>query len=233
MSAATPPKLTPPQLPAGVLLDMDGTVIDSEPYWIAAEQELVEKFGHTWTDEDAKSLVGNSLVDSAVILQNAGVKWTVDQILDFLLDRVIADVKQRMPWRPGAQKLLAELRSAHIPYALVTASYRSFSGLVAEAGQFDALVPGDEVTHGKPHPESYLLAAQKLGVDVTKCVAIEDSVPGIASALASGAHTIGVPCMVPIPPQPGLSRVASLTDVNLPLLRIIAGGQAVDQLAGC
>lgn len=215
---------------AGVLFDMDGTVIDSEPYWIAAEQELVAIFGREWTDDQAKSLVGNSLVDSAIILQDAGVTWSVDDILDFLLERVVAQVKRRMPWRPGAQRLLAELKAAGIPYALVTASYRRFAELVAAAGQFDALVPGDEVTDGKPHPESYLLAAQKLGVDVTNCVAIEDSVPGIASALASGAHTIGVPCMVPIPPQPGLSRLASLNDLNLHLLSVIAAGNQIDQL---
>jgi len=209
---------------------MDGTVIDSEPYWIAAEQELVAIFGREWTDDQAKSLVGNSLVDSAIILQDAGVTWSVDDILDFLLERVVAQVKRRMPWRPGAQRLLAELKAAGIPYALVTASYRRFAELVAAAGQFDALVPGDEVTDGKPHPESYLLAAQKLGVDVTNCVAIEDSVPGIASALASGAHTIGVPCMVPIPPQPGLSRLASLNDLNLHLLSVIAAGNQIDQL---
>lgn len=230
MSAKSEAVSTNALLPAGVLLDMDGTVIDSEPYWIAAEHEMVGIFGREWTDVDAKALVGNSLVDSALILQSHGVAWPVEQILDFLLDRVVAQVKAKMPWRPGAQQLLAQLRAAGVPYALVTASYRRFAKLVAAAGEFDALVPGDEVTEGKPHPESYLRAAAKLGVDATNCVAIEDSPPGIASALASGAHTIGVPCMVPIPPQPGLSRVASLNDLNLSLLSVIAAGNTIDQL---
>ena len=218
------------RLPAGVLFDMDGTLIDSEPYWIAAEQELVGLHGGVWTEADGRTLVGKSLVDSALIIQNAGVNLTIPQILDFLLERVVAKVKAHTPWRPGALELLTELREAGIPYALVTASYRRFADVIGEAGLFTAVVPGDEVTNGKPHPESYLLAAAKLGVDITKCVAIEDSLPGIESALASGAHTIGIPCIVPIPPAPNLSRAHSMSELNVHVLGLIAGGQRIDFL---
>ena len=218
------------RLPAGVLFDMDGTVIDSEPYWIAAEQELVSSFGGIWTEEHGRQLVGKSLVDSAEILRSAGVQLSVAEVLEFLLDRVVAAVKKKIPWRPGAVALLAELRAAGIPYALVTASYRRFAEIIAEAGSFDAMVPGDEVTNGKPHPESYILAAEKLGVDIKKCVAMEDSLPGIESALASGAKTIGIPCMVPIPAAPNLSRAHSLAQLNVRNLEVIASGQRIDFL---
>jgi HAD superfamily hydrolase (TIGR01509 family) len=213
-----------------VLFDMDGTVIDSEPYWISAEQELVTTHGGVWTEADGRKLVGKSLVDSAKILQDAGADLPVDEILDFLLDRVVAQVKVRIPWRPGALALFEQLHAAHIPYALVTASYRRFAEIVAEAGQFTVMVPGDEVTNGKPHPESYLLAAQKLGVDISKCVAMEDSLPGVASAMASGAQTIGIPCMLPIPAQAGLSRAHSLEQLNVEVLAVIASGQQIDFL---
>jgi len=205
-------------------------VIDSEPYWIAAEQELISSFGGVWTEADGRTLVGKSLVESAEIMRSAGADMSVDEVLDFLLERVIAAVKRKIPWRPGAQELLTQLREAGIPYALVTASYRRFAEIIAAAGYFDAIVPGDEVTNGKPHPESYLLGAQKLGADITKCVAMEDSLPGIASAMAAGAHTIGIPCMVTIPAQPNLSRAKSMEQLNPHVLAVIASGQQIDFL---
>lgn len=220
-------------LPAGVLLDMDGTLIDSEPYWIAEEQALVARFGGVWTHDDALALVGNSLTYSAhLIRERAGVPLSEPEILETLLAGVVARAREHVPWRPGAVALLQQLRAAGIPAALVTASYRVFADVVVQAagGALTAVVPGDEVARGKPDPESYLLAARKLGVSPTNCVAVEDSPPGITAAQAAGAHTVGVPCMLPIEPRPGLSRVNSLADLNVELLSRIANGETVDLL---
>ncbi|GIJ00266.1 hypothetical protein Slu03_26430 [Sediminihabitans luteus] len=220
--------------PAAVLWDMDGTLVDTEPYWMAAEHELVEAHGGVWTHEQAMQLVGNSLETSATILQAAGVDLTVDEILEFLGSRVAAQIAEHAPWRPGALELLVALREAGVPCALVTMSYRSIAGRlvdVAPAGAFAQVVCGDDVEHGKPDPEAYLRAAELLGVDVTDCVAIEDSPPGISAALASGATTIGVQAVVPVEPRPGLSRLASLTGVDLARLARIHAGEVVDELA--
>jgi beta-phosphoglucomutase-like phosphatase (HAD superfamily) len=103
---------SPLSLPAGVLWDMDGTLIDSEPYWIPAETELVESFGGTWTHEMALQMVGNSLLTSAGILQAAGVDMELGEIVDWLLDRVVAATVQRVPWQPGALELLKALAAA-------------------------------------------------------------------------------------------------------------------------
>ena len=222
-------------LPEAVLWDMDGTLVDTEPYWMAAERELVAAHGGTWSHEDALSLVGNPLVVSARILrERGGVDLTDEQIVEFLIGRVIDQVRVEVPWQPGARELLAALRDAGVPCALVTMSYRSLAEPVVELapeGAFSVLVCGDEVERGKPDPEPYLLAAQHLGVDVTRCVAIEDSPAGIASARAAGAATLGVEAVVPVLPAPGLSRTPSLELVDLGLLARLVSGEVVDLMA--
>ncbi len=178
---------------------MDGTLVDTEPYWMDAETALVESYGGTWTHEAALTLVGAGLWHSARVLQSHGVELGEEQIIEALTDAVLARVNANIPWRPGARELLLELKQAGIPTALVTMSMRRLALRVSDAIDFDAfdvIVAGDDVTHSKPHPEPYLMAADLLGVNAADCVAIEDSEPGAASAVASGAATIGVPLHV-------------------------------------
>jgi beta-phosphoglucomutase-like phosphatase (HAD superfamily) len=99
----------------------------------------------------------------------------------------------------------------------------------APEGTFATIVAGDEVTHGKPHPEPYLTAAERLGVAPADCVAVEDSPVGIASALASGARTLGVEAVVPVEERPGLSRLRTLDGAGLDLLARLAAGELVDE----
>jgi HAD superfamily hydrolase (TIGR01509 family) len=170
---------------------------------MAAEVELVASFGHVWTHDDGLALVGQGLWISAGILKSRGVDMEPDEIVAWLTDRVqnqLAEVG--VPWRPGARELLAGCRERGIPTALVTMSVRRMAEQVVSSIPFDAfdvVVSGDEVTEPKPHPEAYLRAAELLGVDPRQCVAIEDSVAGLASAVASGATTIGVPHIIPLP----------------------------------
>jgi HAD superfamily hydrolase (TIGR01509 family) len=139
---------------------------------------------------------------AAAVLQHRGVELPADEIVDRLTDRVMEQIGSGVPWRPGALELLAELRNAGVPTALVTMSIRRMAehvaslvpaDLFAPGGAFDHIVAGDSVTHSKPHPEPYLLGARLLGVDAVDCVAIEDSTTGLASAVASGAVAVGVP----------------------------------------
>ncbi|WP_240644212.1 HAD family hydrolase [Antribacter gilvus] len=221
-------------LPAAVLFDMDGTLVDSEPYWMQAEHELVAQHGGAWTHEDALGVVGQTLLVTGARLQAAGVPMEPAEIVAWLVDRVNARLRVEVPWRPGVLTLLGDLRAAGVPCAVVTMSYRSQAEAVAAgapADTFSYLVTGDEVTHGKPHPEPYLTAASLLGVPVEECVAIEDSPVGISSAVASGARTLGVEAVVPVEERPGLSRARSLEQVDLGVLARIASGEVVDLLA--
>lgn len=184
---------------------MDGTLVDTEPYWLAAEHQLIEEWGGTWSQADGLQLVGNGLEASARVFQSRGVELEVDEIIQTLTDRVMTRIEVEVPWRPGARELLKELRDAGVKTALVTMSIRRMALRVVEAIGFDAfdvVVSGDDVAHAKPDPEPYLRAAMLLEVDPTDAVAIEDSAPGIASAVASGAVSIGVPLHVPLAESP-------------------------------
>ncbi|PZR52559.1 HAD family phosphatase [Xylanimonas oleitrophica] len=209
---------------------MDGTLVDTEPYWIEAEHALVEAHGGTWSHEQAMQLVGSALPASARILQQAGVDLPVDEIIDNLLTTVVARTQEHVPWQPGARELLSALADAGVPCALVTMSYRRLARVVAEqtGGAFVTVVAGDDVARGKPDPEAYLTAAERLGVAVERCVAIEDSPTGIAAALASGARTLGVESVLPVAPAPGLSRASSLTDVGVSTIVRIAAGEVLE-----
>lgn len=179
---------------------MDGTLVDTEPYWMAAETTLVESFGGSWTHEDALQLVGSGLIDSAIILQNAGVAMEPEAIVSHLTDVVQESLRtQGVPFRPGARELLAELRDAGIPTGLVTMSLRRMALNVVDLIDFEAfdiVVAGDDVDNPKPHPEPYLQAAALLDVDIADVVVIEDSPTGVRAGLASGAVTLGVPHIV-------------------------------------
>ena len=223
---------------AAVLWDMDGTLVDTEPYWIETEHDLVTEFGGTWSHQDAQSIIGSDLIDAGVALRDrGGVDLEPRAIVERLLDGVVAKLSSRgVPWRPGAASLLAECVDAGVPCALVTMSWRRFADAVMTTvpdGSFVLSMTGDEVSRGKPHPEPYRKASEALGVDPADCVAIEDSRTGVASALGAGCATLGVPHVVTLPATPGLTIVESLVGVDLPFLRsLVPASRTADSRHG-
>lgn len=212
------------RLPAAVLWDMDGTLVDTEPYWLESEFELAASYGGTWTREHGLQLVGSDLLRAAAYIlehmfsdpASPGASLEPERIVELLLDAVVTRVERQVPWRPGAVELLAALRDAEVPCALVTMSYQRFVAPIVDVlspGAFATVVTGDMVTNGKPHPEPYLTAAASLGVAVEECVAIEDSNTGAASAAAAGCTVLCVPNHVAI--EPGERRVFRDTLVGL------------------
>ncbi len=204
---------------AALLIDMDGTIVDSEPYWIATEHELVAEYGGTWTPADAHSIVGFDLLDAATELRDrGGVAMDPPAIVARLLDGVVAKCREHLPWRPGARDLLIEAAAAGLPCVLVTMSWRLFADAVLDEAPEDAFVgsvTGDEVENGKPAPDPYLAAAALVGVEPGDCVAIEDSPTGVASAMAAGCRTFAVPHVVAVEPRSGLTILDTLDGVTL------------------
>nr|WP_216853603.1 HAD family phosphatase [Phytoactinopolyspora halotolerans] len=213
--------------PAAVLWDMDGTLVDTEPLWIAAEKELVGRYGGTWTDADSLALVGSDLLAAGdYIRRKADLPMTAAQVRDALMEQVLDGVKRGADWRPGAVELLAALDLAAVPCALVTMSYRQLAETVVgqlPAGRFTTMVTGDEVSRGKPDPEPYLAAAAELDVKPEQCLVIEDSPPGVESGLAAGMRVIGVPNAVGIQPRPGLVLMETLAGLGVDDLLLAVG----------
>lgn len=220
------PEIDTPRAPelAAVLWDMDGTLVDTEPYWIDREFEIVAEHGNGgWTTDHAHALVGKDLRDSArYIAEHGAVDLPIDVIVNLLLDGVIERFRREVPWRPGARELLADLVATGIPTALVTMSWRRFTDALMEAlpaGSFTAVVAGDDVTHGKPHPEPYLTGAARLGVDPRACIALEDSPTGARSAQAAGCVVVAIPHVVPVPREVGHHHLTTLAGIGADHLR--------------
>jgi HAD superfamily hydrolase (TIGR01509 family) len=209
-----------------VLFDMDGTLIDSEPYWLASEQALAAEHKGKWTHEEGLSIVGLSLDHSSKVFKD---KTRVDLEPSEIVTRLTADVQSQLekviPWRPGAKELLLDLRKNGVKTALVTMSLHRMAQQVVDAIEFDAfdvIVAGDDVLRGKPHPEPYLKAAEQLGFRPERCIAFEDSISGITSAEAAGTMAIGIPNFVPIPEQEGRILWESFQGVTYKTLRKFA-----------
>jgi HAD superfamily hydrolase (TIGR01509 family) len=211
---------------AAVLWDMDGTLVDTEPYWIQAEFDIAEKFGGSWSREHAMNLVGHDLLDSGrYIREHMGIDLEPAVIVEEMLDRVIEHIEREVPWRPGAVELLVDLGRSGVPCALVTMSYQRFVAPILAAlpeRTFASVVTGDAVSQGKPHPEPYLKAARNLGVPPADCLAIEDSNTGARSAEAAGCTVLVVPNHVPV--LPGERRIFrdSLAGLTAPELTALA-----------
>ena len=218
---------------AAVLWDMDGLLVDSEPVWTVAEVELAEQLGGQWGDEVKAAVVGTRL-DVAVpaILRWFGADPTplrVAETSTWLLGRMVELYARELPVRPGAVALLAALADAGVPQALVSSSYRVLvdAALATGLGPFALTIAGDEVTHGKPHPEPYLTAAARLGVDPSRCVVLEDSPSGVASGAAAGCAVVAVPSVVGVvlEPAPRRTVLRTLADVTVADLRELAASR--------
>jgi HAD superfamily hydrolase (TIGR01509 family) len=213
----------------GVLFDMDGLLVDSEPLWFEVESSVMARLGGSWGERDQAALVGGSLDKSLDYLLAKATRpasrrtvgrWMVDGMVELLSSREV-------PVMPGARQLLAQVAAAGVPYGLVTSSERPVMEAVLARLEitFPVTVCGDDVSHSKPDPEPYLLAAAKLGAEPGGCVAIEDSPNGVAAAEAAGCMTIAVPSIVAIPPAPGRTVVSSLTELSLARLQVLAAAR--------
>jgi HAD superfamily hydrolase (TIGR01509 family) len=219
-----------PELEA-VLFDMDGTLVDSEKVWDVGLRELARRYGGELSAPARTRMIGTSMSESMEILHadieqpwrdsHTSVTWLEARVRDLFASGLV--------WRPGARELLAEVRAAGIPSALVTATRRHLVEVALTtigADNFDVVVCGDDVAQTKPHPEPYLTAAARLGVPPERCVAIEDSPTGVTSARRAGCVVVAVPCEVALTDPDDVIMVDSLELLDVPTLRRFIAGQA-------
>ena len=204
----------------GVLFDMDGLLVDSEPEWFEVEREVFARFGarREWSLEDAHSMVGVALpVSAARIAHLAGRPGDAALVATALVDGMAERLGAGVPFKAGARRLVTALMEQAVPMALVSSSVRRLVDVVlAELppAAFTASVAGDEVPAGKPHPDPYLEGLRLLGVPAGGAVVLEDSPTGAASGHAAGCAVVVVPDRAPLPESHPWTVVDTLESVD-------------------
>jgi HAD superfamily hydrolase (TIGR01509 family) len=213
----------------GVVFDMDGVLVDSEPLWIRARRSLVDEAGGQWLPEADTAMMGISADRWTVYMRDRlRVDMPPAKIRDEVVTRMTQLYRQQVPLLPGARAAV-ETIGRRYRLAVASGSVRILLDTVLSVSglglHFAATVSGDDVTQGKPSPLIYLEACRRLGCSPDACVAIEDSASGIASALAAKTKVIAVPRPGFEPPAEVLDRAAavlpSLTELSPDLVTAI------------
>ena len=209
----------------GVIFDMDGVLTDSEPAFYAAVNDILARYGKHIGEDEYRQFIGQSTEQMwTQVIALKGIPETLEEIVEDYEAPLMVRLREPRPPLPGARELLAELRARGVPVALCTASFmRWVEAILASADvlhTFDALSTADMVERTKPHPDPYLMAAQKLGLPPAECIAIEDSKNGVASAMAAGTYVLQLRATSSsADPQPGVRAVlGSLAEFPLGLL---------------
>jgi HAD superfamily hydrolase (TIGR01509 family) len=208
-----------------VLLDMDGTLVDTEGFWWDVVVEVFGGLGHTLDDSWRHVVVGGPMTRSAgFLIEATGADITLAELTVLLNDGFEDRIDRALPLMPGAARLLAELAAHRIPTALVSASHRRIIDRVLSSlgpQYFELTVAGDEVSRTKPYPDPYLFAAAGLGADPARCAVVEDTATGVAAGEAAGCRVVAVPSVAPIAPAASRTVVPSLEVVDLAFLRAL------------
>jgi HAD superfamily hydrolase (TIGR01509 family) len=183
-----------------IIFDLDGLLVDTEPLTDEALSSLLQQHDCeiAWTPELVARLMGRRIIEVlAEIAGICGLAVPAQALNEALEERRLVVMQGRLHPLPGAVDLIAFGREAGLRLALATSGRRSYvDAVLAESrltGCFEIEITGEDITHGKPAPDGYLLAASRLEVMPANCVVFEDAPAGIASAVAAGARAVAVP----------------------------------------
>jgi beta-phosphoglucomutase-like phosphatase (HAD superfamily) len=199
---------------AAVIFDLDGVLVDTEPWWHEVRVAFAADRGRAWTAEDSHACMGRNsrewsqimrerlrIADSAAAIERA--------IVDALIERYAGAAVPVVDEAPAAAARIAR----RVPAAIASSAHRDVIGAALDAiglaGLFDAVVSSDDVATGKPEPDVYLEAARRLGVRPEHCLVIEDSRNGVLAGRAAGMRVVLVP-NASVPPGPDAAGLADL-----------------------
>jgi HAD superfamily hydrolase (TIGR01509 family) len=205
-------------LPAAVIFDNDGLLLDTESVWTRAEQDMFERRGREFTLAHKREMVGHSAaVAGAILERRLDEPGRAEQLIEELDELVVAELEHGVEAMVGARELLVALRERGTPLALVSNSPMAFVRrsleIVGLESSFDVVLSAHEVAAPKPAPDPYLEACRRLGVEPGPSVcALEDSPSGVAAAVAAGLTVIGVPSVEGVALDEAHHLAASLRD---------------------
>ena len=208
----------PPPVEA-VLFDLDGVIVDSEPWWHAIRVEWAAARGLTWTEADNRACMGRNSRDwAAVMRERLDLDLSIPEIEAAIVDALVAKyARQPVPRVDGAVEAVRRI-AATFPSAIASSAHpaviRAALGAVGLVGCFRAVVSADDVAKGKPAPDVYLEAARRLGIAADRCLVVEDSLNGVLAGRAAGMTVVLVP-NASVAPGEGAAEAADIVMARL------------------
>ena len=203
---------------SAILFDMDGTIINSEPLWLQAEIQVMAELGCHWDEQDQINCLGGPMEMTEKYMQDrsGNVKpygYFGQRLNEVMKFKFVTDLELI----PNSLELIRKSKEAGLKTALVTASGRELMNSALTRfpeSSFDIAISRDDVANSKPHPEPYLMAAEKLKVKITECVVLEDSMTGVRAGLDSGAQVVAISHIIPIANEKNLRVISNLSEIT-------------------
>lgn len=201
-----------------IFFDMDGLLVNSEPIWLASETQVTAPYSYEWSEADQVACLGGPLIKVGhYMFERCGNVESPEFFTNKLIEVQSSNLRSAVPLMPGAIELVKELQSHGVATALVSASPRVIVDAVLEnlgGNPFPFSISSNDVINTKPHPDAYLLAAKRCGVDISSSLVFEDSLTGVQAGRASGAWVIAVPHLVVIEESARVRSIKSLEQLS-------------------